>query len=413
MTISLPVRRAEGVASRRFFELALLDNRYPALHGMRVLAIASFVQHELTIFLAPHADIPVGVRWAEGWLTAMFGMDLFFILSGFLIGSQLLRAIESSGSQRVRAFYLRRALRTIPLYYALLTLFALATHLTAAQRRHLWLEYALLSNYRFPFASGDLVMPWGWSLALVEHFYLTVPLIFFLLWKLKSDRARLSALCVAWGSALVVRLALLLRHPNWSERQLYDYVYCRTHARFDTFLAGIAVAYVHHRWHEPIARWLHDPRARAALAMPSLACLWLLVHPWMFGWGGVRLMDVFAWGTLTSIMYAGFILLVLNDSGGWIRDGLSAPIFRVLASVGYGVYLTYLPLCERIIVPVSRSLLKSWHWPSALVWPLALGSLLFAALCIAYVLHMLIERPCSRLSASPYSKSGTGSTSSA
>ncbi len=66
-----------------------------------------------------------------------FGMDLFFILSGFLIGSILLRSLQLSGTQNLRRFYLRRIFRTFPSYYVVLTLLALTTTLTADQRRHL------------------------------------------------------------------------------------------------------------------------------------------------------------------------------------------------------------------------------------------------------------------------------------
>jgi peptidoglycan/LPS O-acetylase OafA/YrhL len=287
------------------------------------------------------------------------------------------------------------------------------SHLTAAQRRHLWLEYSFLSNYRFPLVDGDLVLPWGWSVALLEQFYLAAPLVLFLLYKLRSDRERLTVLCALWITALLVRLALLLRHPGWGERQLYDFLYYRTHARFDTFIAGIALAYVHHRWHEPIARWLRSPRARAGVALPSLACLWLTMHPWMFGWGNARLMQVLSWGTLNTVMYAGFVLLLLSMEGSSIQRGLSARAFRVVATLAYAVYLTYLPLCERVVGPIARSLLKGQGWPMAVVWPLAVSSLFALALSAAYVLHLLVEKPCLRLRAAIYSGSATSSTSSA
>jgi peptidoglycan/LPS O-acetylase OafA/YrhL len=412
MSVSLPLPRSEGVAFRRFFDLALLDNRYPALHGMRALAIGAVVQHDATMFLTLKARVQIDPLLGGASLALFFSMDLFFVLSGFLIGSQLIRSIESSGLLHTRAFYVRRALRTIPLYYLVLSLFAIATPLTSAQRRHLWLEYAFIGNYRFPLVSGDLVMPWGWSLALVEQFYLAAPLLLFLLYKLKSDRARLTALCALWLLALVVRLTLLLRHPNWTEHQVCDFIYYRSHARFDTFVGGVAVAYVHHRWHEPIARWLRSPRARAAAALPSLVCLWFLMHPWMFGWGAVRLMQILAWGTLTTILYGGWIVLALNDDGGWIQRGLSARIFRSIATLGYGVYLTYLLLGERVVGPVARSLSKGRGWPAAVVWPFAVLFLFAVSLCAAYILHLLIEKPCSRLRVAAYS-SGTSSTNSA
>jgi peptidoglycan/LPS O-acetylase OafA/YrhL len=396
MSVSLPVPRSDAIAFRRFFDIELLDNRYPALHGMRVLAIASIVQNDVTMFLTLRARVPVDPQWAGTSLAIFFAMDLFFVQSGFLLGSQLIRSIESSGVQHIRSFYLRRALRTIPPFYLAVTFLAAVQSLTSAQWRHLGLEYAFLSNYRFPLDSGDLVAPWGWSLALVEQFYLAVPIVLFLLYKLPTHRARLFALGILFIAALFVRLALVLRHRNWSEHQLYDFVYYRTHARFDTFVAGLALAYVQHRWSEPIAHWLQSPRARAAVALPALGCLWLLMHPGMFGWGGVRLMHVFSWGTLTSAMYAAWMLLVLNDPQGWIQRGLSARIFRTGASLGFGVFLTYAPLCGHVVGPLARALVRGRAWPIVVVWPLAVTTLLVASFFAAYLLHVAVEKPLAR-----------------
>jgi peptidoglycan/LPS O-acetylase OafA/YrhL len=393
MSVSLPLSRSEGIALRRFFELELLDNRYPALHGMRVLAIVSVVQYHVTMLFAFTSGLPLDPQWATTSMTVFFGMDLFFVLSGFLIGSILIRSVESSGAPHVRRFYLRRAFRTFPSYYVVLTFLAVATTLTVAQRQHLWLEYVYLSNYGMPLVPGDLVMPWGWSLSLEEQFYLAVPLLFLMLRKLRNDSARLTVLGVLWNSALVVRLVLCLRHPSWNEHALYDFLYYRTHTRFDTLVAGITLAYVQYRWHAPIARWLQSPGARAALALPSLACLWLLMRPWMFGERAIRLMHAFSWGTLTSIMYFCWVLLLLNGGVGWIHRAFSAPIFRRVATLGYGVYLVHIPLCITIIAPVARSLVNHRGWPMLVVWPIAVTLLLIVSLSASYVLHLVVEKP--------------------
>jgi peptidoglycan/LPS O-acetylase OafA/YrhL len=250
MSVSIPVTRSEPASLRRFFELELLDNRYPVLHGMRVVAILSVVQYHVTMNLTFARGIPMDRGWEATSLAVFFGMDLFFVLSGFLIGSILLRSVETSGSAHVRRFYLRRVFRTFPSYYLVLTFLALALPLSAAQHRHLWLEYVYLTNYRMPLVPDDIVMPWGWSLALEEQFYLSVPFLFLLLYKLRGDAARLAALGVLWASALVVRLVLYVRHPHWDERALYDFLYYRTHTRFDTLLAGIALYSLNTRRHD-------------------------------------------------------------------------------------------------------------------------------------------------------------------
>ncbi len=380
----------------RFFQLDLLDNRYPALHGMRVLGIVSVVQLHVTSIFTFEEKLPLGPSWTTTSMSIFFGMDLFFILSGFLIGSILLRSVELSGSQHVRRFYLRRAFRTFPAYYVVLTVLAVTATLTASQRHHLPFEYAYLTNYQ-PIRREDLVMLWGWSLALEEQFYLTVPVLFFALHKLRSDRVRLTLLGAFWASAFVVRLVIYLRGHDWTPATLYHALYFRTHTRFDTLVAGVMLAYVQERWHAPIANWLKSPFARAGLAMPPLFCLWVLMQPWMFGETELLLVRVFCWGTLTSIMYFGWLLLLLNGSGGWMRQLLSLPIFRRVATLGYGVYLVHVPLCDKVITPVARSLATTHAWPMPAVWTLAVLALVLASLAVSYGLHLFVEKPSLRL----------------
>ena len=203
---------------------------------MRVLVILSIVQYHVTLsFTFAHA-IPFDPDWAATSLNLWFGMDLFFVLSGFLIGSILLRAAET-GKSNIGRFYMRRAFRTFPSYYLVLTVLAVGFKLTAAQHRHLWLEYVYLTNYGLPLVPGDLVMPWGWSLAIEEQFYLAVPLLLILLYKVRSDRGRIAILSGLWVSALLVRVGLRPGHP-WNEMAPANNIYYRTHRRFDTLVAG-------------------------------------------------------------------------------------------------------------------------------------------------------------------------------
>ena len=378
----------------RALSLELLDNRYASLHGLRVLAIVSVLQFHVTWIFAGEQGIALDSSFVASSLTFFFGMDLFFILSGFLIGSILLRSIAKAGSQDIGRFYLRRATRTFPSYYVVLTFLALTTSLTTAQRHHLGLEYAYATNF-LPLGRSDVVMFWGWSLALEEQFYLTVPLLFFVLKHLRSDRARLSLLLTLWAAALVVRIVVFLRHAPWTDLALYEALYFRPHTRFDTLVAGIVLAFVQYRYKDAIGRWLVAPAHRALLALPALGLLWMLVRPWMFGKEHVQLVHVFAWGTVTSVMYFAWLLLLLHGSG-WIQRALSWPLFRRIATLGYGVYLVHIPIFDHLVVPAARAL-EARHVSMALVWPASLAGLFASSLALAYVMHVVIEKPSLRL----------------
>jgi peptidoglycan/LPS O-acetylase OafA/YrhL len=317
-------------------------------------------------------------------------MDLFFILSGFLIGSILLRSLELSGTQNLRRFYLRRIFRTFPSYYVVLTILALALPLTSDQRRHLVWEYVYGTNF-LPLHRPSVVMFWGWSLALEEQFYLTVPLLFVGLHRLKTDRARIALLVVLWAAALVVRLAIYLRGRPWDDFGLYGAIYFRTYTRFDTLVLGILLAFVHARYGAVISEWIKVPRHRGMLGLPALGCLWLLLQPAMFGPEHIQLVHVFAWGTVTSLMYFPTLLLLLHGDG-WLHRWLGAPIFRRVATLGYGVYLVHIPIIDHVLVPWARAL-QSRHVSMLLVWPASLALATLGSLAIAYAMHVLIEKP--------------------
>lgn len=377
---------------RRFFALDLLDNRYPQLHGLRVFAIISVVQFHVTSIFALEQSIRLDRDWVVSSLAVFFGMDLFFILSGFLIGSILLYSLKNRDTQKhpIRRFYLRRIFRTFPSYYVVLTALALIYTLTPEQKHNLWKEYVYLTNFT-KLARWDVIMFWGWSLALEEQFYLGVPLLFFGLSRLKTDRSRLGLLGLIWICALFVRLAIYYRHETpWLDYELYGALYFRTYTRFDTLIAGIALAVVHDRFREPIGKFLMTPFHRAMLAMPSLTCLWMLLRPWTFT-KDLNLFHVFAWGTLTTIMWSGFLLLLLHGHGV-VHRFLSAPIFRRIATLGYGIYLVHIPLCDHVVVPLAKKMIAR-QTSLLLVWPASLSLLLALSVAVAYAMHVLIEKP--------------------
>ena len=386
--------RAEQSAWRKVLALDLLDNRYPALHGLRVLAILTVIQFHVTWIFFGEQGIPLDIDFVNASLTIFFGMDLFFMLSGFLIGSILLHSLEQKGKQQIVRFYLRRIFRTFPSYYVVLTALAVGTTLTIAQRANLKYEYVYATNF-LDLGRGKVIMFWGWSLALEEQFYLTVPLLFVLLWRMRSDRARMILLVALWIAGLVIRLAIFRRGAPWSDLGLYGALYFRTHTRFDTLVAGILLAFVHRRWKHPITAWLAHPFHRALVALPSLACLWLLLRPEMFGRRHLQLVHVFAWGTVTTAMYFGGLLLLLHCDG-MVQRGLSAPFFRRIATLGYGVYLVHIPLIDYVLVPIAHRLHQS-HTSLTLVWIGGMIGVSAGSLALAYAMHVIIEKPSLRL----------------
>jgi len=379
---------------RPFLALDLLDNRFPALHGMRVIAILSVIAYHVTWIFGAEQGIELDPDFFTQSLAIFFGMDLFFVLSGFLIGSILLRSVATTGAQHIGRFYLRRVFRTFPSYYLVLTVLVVAFGLTAHQRQHLVWEYVYGTNF-LPLDRGQTVMFWGWSLALEEQFYLLVPLLFLLLQLFRRVEVRLAMLTALWLAATVVRLVIYYRGQPWNDMDLYGAVYFRTHTRFDPLVAGILIAIVHQRWGKDLTAWLKAPFHRALLAVPALGCLWVLLRAANTLPEHAQIIRMFLWGTLTSVMYFGLVPLALYTEG-WIVRALSAPFFRRLATLGYGVYLVHIPIIDHIMVPAGKAA-QARHWSMLWVWPTALASTFLLSLAVAYALHVLVEKPSLRL----------------
>ena len=154
----------QGVAALRHRP----PSQVPALDALRSAAILGVIGSHYSVntirtlegALLPAPDI---LLFRFGWA----GVDLFFVLSGFLIGKQIWREMRDTGELQVGRFLLRRGLRIWPLYYLVLLL----QHVLLPQFPVGWSDVAFLSNY-VPGGLGG-----GWSLSVEEQFYLAVPLL--------------------------------------------------------------------------------------------------------------------------------------------------------------------------------------------------------------------------------------------
>ena len=328
-----------------------------------------------------------------------FGMDVFFMLSGFLIGSILLRSLQLEGTQNIRRFYLRRIFRTFPSYWVVLTVLALTLKLTVDQRHNLRLEYLYATNFA-SLKPQTVTMVWGWSLALEEQFYLAVPLLFFVLHRLRSDRARFGLLLGLWALAPIIRLAIYLRGNGaepWNYYDLHLALYFRTHTRFDTLVAGILLVFVHQRYGEAITRWFKDPFHRALVGVLSLSCVWPLHNPALFGHENtllvlrLRLGDHHQRDVLRPAAHAP------RGRGVDPARPLGAHLpARRMATLGYGVYLVHMPIIHYGFMPIVRALHRRGV-SMMIVWPAALASVIVCSLAIAYALHVFVEKPSLRI----------------
>lgn len=215
--------------------------RKPGLDVLRVVAIALVMLHHFRHL----PGCPDWLRWFG--LHAYIGVDLFFVLSGWLIGGQLLRSTADGKPLDLRRFWIRRWVRTVPAYLAMLVLLAIVGVIPLRQ-----VPAMLFFAQNYSFHHTWIVT---WSLCVEEHFYLALPLVLLGLGWLRRRSA---------STAVLVVIALLagsfaLRWATWQfepPRNYDDYLsrlYVPTHLRVDGLAIGVFFAWLsvnaHPIWH--------------------------------------------------------------------------------------------------------------------------------------------------------------------
>jgi peptidoglycan/LPS O-acetylase OafA/YrhL len=302
-------------------------SRMPELDGVRAIAIwmvlVCHIFYGWTVPEGTFARIP-GVLLqtiAHGWL----GVDLFFVLSGFLITGILLDS--RSKDNYFRNFYARRFLRIMPLYFSVVFAFLVFY-------RHAW-PYFLLSTF---FAANlahifGIAVPHGpailWSLAVEEHFYFLWPVLVYLL-----DRRKLAALAASIIVVTPIARGIATAHGMPVDSAVYVYSWFR----FDGLALGALLAI-----------WVRSPKANRvnsywlAAGFVSLSILITVIGSF-FG-----LMQRGALGTAlrfnqAQFPFAAFLLMALTFSGTrWTRL-LRTGLARASGDLSYCIYLVHLAI---------------------------------------------------------------------
>jgi peptidoglycan/LPS O-acetylase OafA/YrhL len=242
---------------------------------------------------------------------------MFFVLSGFLLASVLLK--ERSSPKYFSTFYTRRFCRTLPLYYLILVSFAIlagASPVVARSQQLPLLPYFLmLQNF-----SMGLAVVWGgvlsvtWSLAVEEHFYLLLPVVI----RNLSTRTLLKVTVAVWIFADICAVAVS-HYVNPIAG--YTFTFCRLNAP----AAGVLAAILVHKRVVIRVRWL-------GAALVSGALLMLLAMRWSYPGVISNYARTFAAPTY-------MVLLLLCLQHGFVSNVLSFRALRYLGTISYAIYL--------------------------------------------------------------------------
>lgn len=354
----------------------------PTLDGVRGLAILLVLAHNLSPLEAPSGLLgrALEMGFDDGWI----GVQLFFVLSGFLITGILLDT--QGASNHFRSFFARRALRIFPIYYISLLAFLVVLPATGAlphgfggnwlHQLPLWLYY---SNWTLPYGLGGDALPHFWSLAVEEQFYLLWPFLLY-----RRTPAQVVKLCLGVAAAsLLIRIGMLAMHMQ--VEAIYTFTVCRMDA---LALGGAAAAALRMpAWRDQLVR---APLRLLLAALAVLLGCFVIDHGFpRTGWHGQTLGY--------SALAIGFALLTLACSCADLagsRGPFNALRFAPLRTMGkysYGVYIFHKPFDLFIGLPwqASRPDIVHSSLPVALTY-IAVGTLV--SLLAAMASYHLIEK---------------------
>jgi peptidoglycan/LPS O-acetylase OafA/YrhL len=368
------------------FDVAGAPGRYAALDALRALAIVLvLLRHwivEAQTRFGFNSSNPFTVLAQNGWI----GVDLFFVLSGFLIASHFIgpHAVPLS-RPAVADFYWRRVLRTMPLYWGVIILCWLLVPWSGAapfSMSSFQTHYLFLQDYR----SSDVVRTL-WSLAVEEKFYLLAPLLMLMLVRLGRWRAAgLLLFCI--GAMLLSMVQASAAQAGLPHNYYFWLVRAPFHHAALSILAGVLVALLHGAGKLPVVahRWPWWALC-AGLAVLHSVVDWNATRDWRM---------VSALIVLSSALFAALVAVSLSLNETRPDFGSARPL-RHIARLSYALYLVHFQLLPGAVAATAQ--LIETLGPLSPTASSLLFLLVYLALAwtCALLLHLAIERPFLRL----------------
>lgn len=306
---------------------------YPEIDGLRALAVLMVIYFHSSLMVGPErSTADAATSWDLGRLYYEFtmigwcGVDLFFVISGFLITGILMDTAWLP--KCFRNFYIRRTLRIFPLYYGVLIvcffLFVLAYGASFTLRYGLYFLY--LQNW-FSAFGYDYILYFDhfWSLAIEEQFYIFWPVLFVWAYRRKVVEPVLFTL---------LAVSFLLRFILAAKGEL-EMAFSITPARLDGLLLGAGLVFLLSKKHD--AQRLNALFVKGMLVSLAAVCVLAFVNGNL--WGRDR--EVMMFGFLpVSVLFASFVgWVVTAGEGHRIRRLLRLKFLREIGKVSYGMYV--------------------------------------------------------------------------
>ncbi len=351
--------------------------RINGLDTLRAIAISLVLMYHYMVFVSHESSF--GVLSEIGWI----GVDLFFVLSGYLIGNQIFASLKSDTEFSLANFYIRRALRTLPNFYVVLAFYFLfPLELGGKPVTPLWKFLTFTQNFELRPGSA---FSHAWSLCIEEQFYLVLPVLALLLFRLKRSVKR------GWIVLLVLMCtAILLRSWMWRNvgadwTTYYVNIYYSSLCRFDELLPGVALAMLKN-FHPPLwqrAQQHGQASLLVGLCLCLLSCLLFQKYSYVEGQGFLWFTTSFGY-SLLAISFACLTMSALSPNS-WLHR-LRIPGAASIALWSYALYLVHKPLMNVLIAPIGELGLDVKS-------PAGITFMFAASIAAGWLLFTLVETP--------------------
>ena len=303
------------------------SGRIPSLDGLRAISILFVIIGHAYATLPRLTGIPGALMDGFTFIAGNgeMGVTVFFVLSGFLITTLLLKELRKTGKLSIKAFYIRRAFRIWPAFYLMLAVVVLLGVFRAIPLTVGEVVSAGLFFWNYYPHGATWFLGHTWSLAVEEQFYLVWPLI---LKFLGVSRA-------AWFAAAVIAIEPAVRVANYAlVPAMRSHIGIMGHTRADSLMIGALAAILYAKpafqhfvnrlfaWHLPLAG----------------GCFLLLVNPFLEakGRGGYMLSVGFL---LQSLLIAAIMLWSIQNSDRWFGRMLNSRLAVHVGLISYSLYL--------------------------------------------------------------------------
>jgi peptidoglycan/LPS O-acetylase OafA/YrhL len=353
--------------------------RLAGLDTLRALAIALVLMTHYNGFVARGSIF--GFIGDVGWA----GVDLFFVLSGYLIGNQLLAPAARGESLSLKAFFARRLLRTLPNYYVVLAVYLLLPHspIWGKTMAPVWNFLTFTQNFGMIYGQ---TFTHSWSLCIEEQFYLVLPLaVLALVGTRRSPRLLWCALAASIGAGMATRgINFMQGQEAFSAPAYYS-----TFARFDELLPGVAIAMLKNFHPSLFERLLKHGNALLAAGVGMAGAVLYGVR---YDAPSLFLTSTFGF----SLVAIGFALLTCAAlSPASLLNRARIPGATSLALWSYAVYLVHKPVFMALRPELERRAID----PAT---PLTIVAVMAAGVFGGWLLYRLVETPFMRLRARWY-----------